>query len=91
MGNVRYDDGTGGQTLFSGSFSGDYTTILVNDAPGFQIEYTSIESVDPKFQFDHDKDCKMYLQSLDDGLYVCMVQKDLQMYLGEYTSRSCYT
>jgi hypothetical protein len=82
--NVRYDDGSGNKTLFSGEFPGDYTTIVVNDAPGFQIEYTSIESIDPNFRFDHEKDCKMYLQSLDDGLYICMVQKDLQLYLGEY-------
>lgn len=84
MDSVRYDDGTGGTTLFDGKFPGDYTTIVVNDAPGFQIEYSSIQSNDPNFQFDRSSDCKMYLQSLDDGLYLCMVQRDLQLYLGEY-------
>lgn len=84
MDAVRYDDSTGLRTLFSGEFPGDYTTIVVNDAPGYQIEYASIQSVDSQFQFDHDADCKMYLQSIGDGLYICMVEKGPLLYLGKY-------
>lgn len=83
MDSVRYDDSTGMKTLFSGEFPGDYTTIVVNDAPGFQIEYAPISSVDSNFQFDRNADCTMYLQSIGDGLYVCMVEKGTQLYLGK--------
>ncbi len=82
MDAVRVDDSTGLKTLFSGEFPGDYTTIVVNDAPGFQIEYAPISSVDQNFQFDRNSDCTMYLQSIGDGLYVCMVEKGDQMFLG---------
>jgi len=83
MDAVRYDDSTGMTTLFSGDFPGDYTTIVVNDAPGFQIEYASIQSVDDQFQFDGNTDCTMYLQSIGDGLYICMVEMGAQMFLGK--------
>jgi hypothetical protein len=84
MDAVRYDDSTGMKTLFSGEFPGDYTTIVVNDAPGYQIEYASISSVDSDFQFDQNTDCTMYLQSIGDGLYICMVEKEAQLFLGIY-------
>jgi hypothetical protein len=83
MDAVRYDDSTGLRTLFSGQFPGDYTTIVINDAPGYQIEYASISSVDDQFQFDPNVDCKMYLQSIGDGLYICVVEKGAQMFLGK--------
>jgi len=83
MDAVRVDDSTGMNTLFSGEFPGDYSTIVVNNAPGFQIEYASISSVDSSFQFDRDTDCTMYLQSIGDGLYICMVEKGNQMFLGK--------
>lgn len=80
---VRYDDNTDAKTLFSGDFPGDYTTIVVNNAPGYQIEYGSISSVDNEFQFDPNADCKTYLQSIGDGIHICMVEKGTQLYLGK--------
>ena len=83
MDSIRVDDGTGDNTLFNGSFSGAYSTVVVHNAPGYQIEYASISSVDPEFEFDQNADCEMYLQSIADGLYICMVERDLQLFLGK--------
>ena len=83
MDSVRYDDSTGLRTLFSGDFPGDYTTIVVNNAPGYHIEYAAITSIDPEFVFDPDTDCTMYLQSIGDGLYICMVERGVQLFLGK--------
>lgn len=85
MDAVRVDDSTGLKTLFSGDFPGDYSTIVVNDAPGFQIEYSSISSVDRNFEFDRKADCTMYLQSIGDGLYICVVERGNFMFLGKYS------
>jgi hypothetical protein len=82
MGSVVIDDNTGSYTLFSGGYPGDYTVIVINDAPGYQMEYASIGVVDSGFQFDHDSECKMYLSSVQDGLFLCMVEKGMQLYLG---------
>jgi hypothetical protein len=85
---VRLDDNTDAETLFNGNFPGDYTTIVVNNAPGYQVEFTSITSVDSGFQFDPNVDCKMYLQSIGDGLYICMVEKGYQLFLGKFVNSS---
>lgn len=87
---VRYDDSTDAISLFSGDFSGDYTTIVVNNAPGYQVEFASVKSADSEFQFDPNVDCKLYLQSIGDGLYICMVEKDYQLFLGKcpYSSKN---
>jgi hypothetical protein len=83
MDSVRYDDDTGMQTLFSGQFPGDYTVVVIKDAPGYQIEYASIESVDAAFHFDLDKDCKRYLDTIGDGLVICMKERGMQLFLGK--------
>jgi hypothetical protein len=88
MDAVRYDDSTDATTLFNGDFSGDYTAIVVNNAPGYQIEYGSIKSVDNEFQFDPNVDCKTYLQSIEDGIHICMVEKGIQVFLGKFVYSS---
>lgn len=88
MDTVRYDDSTDATTLFSGDFPGDYTAIVVNNAPGYQIEYGSIKSVDNEFQFDPNVDCKTYLQSIGDGIHICMAEKGTQLFLGKFAYSS---
>lgn len=82
-----YDKGPGehgfSQSLFSGNFSGDYDTILVNDAPSYQIEYDSIEAVDPSFQWNRSADCRMYGQSIGEGIYMCQHEVGDDLYMGE--------
>jgi hypothetical protein len=83
MDSVRFDDGSGFKTLFSGDFPGDYSTIVINNAPGYQLEYSSIASVDAAFQFDVEKDCTRYMESIEDGLLICMKERGMQLFLGK--------
>lgn len=80
---MRVDNGIGDKTLFSGEYPGEYSTIVINNAPGYQLEYSSIKSVEPGFQFNRSEDCTQYLQSINDGLYVCTALKGLRLYLGK--------
>jgi hypothetical protein len=55
-------------TLFDGQYSQDYSTIIVNDAPGFQVEFSS---VDPNLSF-NSTDCGIYGNATSQGIYICM-------------------
>lgn len=83
MDAVQYDDGTGNNTLFNGQFGGDYSTIVTNQAPGYQIEYGPIELIQSGFEFNQSTDCRMYLQSIGDGLFICKAVQGLQLFLGK--------
>jgi len=87
---VRLYDGTGpgeeilfSQSLFSGNFSGDYDTIVVNEAPSYQLEYDAIETVDPSFRWNRKADCTMFGQSIGEGIYVCQQEVGDSLYLGK--------
>lgn len=89
---VRVYDGEGpgeeiifSQSLFSGNFSGDYDTIVVNEAPSYQIEYDAIQTVDPSFRWNRTEDCTMFGQSIGEGIYLCQHEVKDSLYLG--TSR----
>ena len=58
-------------TLFHGQYSQDYSTIIVHDAPGFQVEFSS---VDPGFSF-NSTDCDIYGNATHQGIYVCMANE----------------
>ncbi|KAM7217471.1 hypothetical protein V8F06_007102 [Rhypophila decipiens] len=83
---VRIYDSTGehrfSQSLFSGNFSGDYDTVLINDAPSYQLEYDSIEDVDPLFGWNRTADCNMYGQSIGEGVYMCQKGVGDNLYIG---------
>jgi len=82
---VRFYNKSGSQTLFNGDFDGDYDTIVISDAPGYQIEYGSIAAINSSFQFDRspkDGDCSMHFHMQDDGLYICYRQVGKKMFLG---------
>jgi hypothetical protein len=78
------NDATHGNTIFSGdsSFNGDYDAIVIRNAPGYQIEYDSITNKDPSFTWNRTSDCTMHMQTQDDGLYMCIRQVGLSMYIG---------
>jgi hypothetical protein len=87
MESVRLYTEEGSHTLFNGSFGGDYDAIVINDAPGYQMEFGSIKHFDPNFEWDprdpvFGGDCTMYLQSIDDGFFVCRRQVGDVMILG---------
>ncbi|KAK3313249.1 hypothetical protein B0H66DRAFT_538318 [Apodospora peruviana] len=72
----EYEKGPGqesfSQSLYTGNFSGNYDTIVINDAPAYQLEYNSIEAVDPDFTWDRNEtgnDCTMFGQAM--GWTIC--------------------
>jgi hypothetical protein len=78
---VRQDNGDRNATLFSPELEGDFDAVVINNAPGYQLEFTSIKSVDPSFTFDR-ADCKMYMQSIGDGVWICMAERTPLLYVG---------
>ena len=89
--NESGTDSTESPSLISGNFPGDYDSIVVNDAPAYQMEYQSIASYDSSFRFNRSEtpgdggDCEMHLQSIDDGLLFCQRQVGNMLYLGKRT------
>ncbi|KAK0625453.1 hypothetical protein B0T17DRAFT_273698 [Bombardia bombarda] len=83
-----YEDPTSklfSQSLFSGNFSGDYDSIVIHDAPAYQIEYDSIYTVDPDFRWNRTTgfgDCTMYGADIGEGIYVCQHEVGDSIYLG---------
>jgi hypothetical protein len=59
-------------TLFDGQYSQDFSSVIVHNAPGFQVEFSPIE---PDFLF-NSTDCGIYGNATDQGIYVCMASKD---------------
>ena len=85
MDGVRFYTDAGSHTLYNGQFEADYDTIMINDAPGYQIEYGSIKEFDRDFQWNRTLiggDCALFLQSIDDGLYICKKQAGDVLLLG---------
>lgn len=69
------------RTLLSGSFSGENTSyIRVADAPGYQLEFSSLSN----YSFDISKDCTIYGKERGDGAIMCIA-----MYDGFIVSGSC--
>ncbi|KAK3376885.1 hypothetical protein B0T24DRAFT_665745 [Lasiosphaeria ovina] len=70
------------QSLYSGNFTGDYDSIVINDAPAYHIEYSAIG---PDFQWnrtDPGGDCTMYGGDISEGVYVCQREVGDGMYFG---------
>jgi hypothetical protein len=74
---VRRDDGNRNSTLFSEELPGD--AVVINGAPGYQVEFSSI---DRNSKFDP-ADCKMYMDSLRDGLYICIAASGPKVLVGK--------
>ncbi|KAK3384855.1 hypothetical protein B0H63DRAFT_471765 [Podospora didyma] len=83
-----YDNPSGesfSQSLYSGNFTGDYDSIIINDAPAYHIEYDSISSVDPGFRWNRTAfsgDCSLYGDSIGEGIYICQREVGNSMYFG---------
>lgn len=56
----------------------DLTSILVYDAPGFQVEFSPVES---NYTFDPE-DCKMYGETVRDGFYICLASRGSDLLAG---------
>ncbi|KAI9770897.1 MAG: hypothetical protein M1840_002601 [Geoglossum simile] len=66
-------------TLFSGLQVGDSTSVLIYDAPGYQLEFSPIEN---DFSFNTSADCSMHGNSTGDGLYFCIASNGTRLLAG---------
>jgi len=65
-------------TVFGENIPGDYTTIVVENAPGLQLEFLTLNGGD-NFT---DNDCKVYGLSNSTGLYICLASDGPSMLAG---------
>ncbi|KFY56117.1 hypothetical protein V497_06501 [Pseudogymnoascus sp. VKM F-4516 (FW-969)] len=68
---VREANGDRNSTLFKGKLGGQYESIIVNQAPGYQVEFYDLPS---SYRF-KSQDCKIYMNEIGFagyGLYVCI-------------------
>jgi hypothetical protein len=56
------------------------TAILVDDAPGYQMDFYS---PDPDFSFNNKTDCALYGQSRRQGMYLCVGSMDTALVVGK--------
>ena len=55
------------------------TAILINDAPGYQMDFYKPAS---DFSFNNETDCVLYGQTRGQGMYVCVSSTDLATVVG---------
>lgn len=68
-------------TLFGNKLGDDYNTIVIENAPGFQLEFDPLPE---KFVFDPN-DCKTYGQTVQGlGLYICLAKYEMNMLTGKH-------
>ncbi|KFY15941.1 hypothetical protein V492_01667 [Pseudogymnoascus sp. VKM F-4246] len=68
---VRVATGDRNSTLFKGQLGGEFESIIVNHAPGYQVEFYDLPD---NYRF-KSEDCTMYLDKIGHagyGLYVCI-------------------
>jgi hypothetical protein len=66
------------RTAFGGDLPGDYTAVVVENAPGLQLEFLTLAK---GYNFT-DKDCKVYGLSESGGLYICLASDGPSMLAG---------
>lgn len=74
---ARRDDAN--NTLFDGTANGDFTAIVVDKAPGYHLEF---ETLDANYTFAH-SDCVVYEESINDGLQICLKADGPRMLAGK--------
>lgn len=78
---MRLANGNRNSTLFGGGYNWDYESILVNQAPGYQVEFDSL----PTDYLFEEEDCKLYMDQIglpNYGLYVCLAEDGLDLLAG---------
>jgi hypothetical protein len=66
-------------TLLKGDFLTNAPVVLINNAPGYQVEFTPL---DESFSFLRN-DCTMYGQTQGEGLYICVTSIDSTIVAGD--------
>lgn len=75
---ARRDDAN--STLFNGKEEGDFTSIVIENAPGYHLEF---DALDANYTFDP-SDCTVYEESIDDGLQICLKADGPRMLAGRF-------
>ena len=70
----------GNETLFGTQVWDDSTALLVNQAPGYQLEFSPIED---SFEFNTSTDCNTYGLTVGDGLHACIASDGNKLVAGE--------
>lgn len=65
-------------TLLNGTTLGGTSTILISDAPGYQLEFFPI---DPNYLFDP-HNCTIYGEGREDGIQLCMASDNYTILAG---------
>jgi hypothetical protein len=81
LGVVRIQGEGPNSTLFSGLQVGGSTSVLIYDAPGYQLEFSPIEN---DFSFNTSTDCSMHGSSTGEGLYFCMASSGTRLLAGSH-------
>lgn len=68
-----------GTLLDSGIFKGE-NSIVVHNAPGYQLEFSPLEG---QFSFDQNAECSLYGQASNQGLYICVANSGDAILAGE--------
>ena len=80
---VREANGDKNSTLFKGKLGGEYESIIVNQAPGYQVEFYDLPD---NYRF-KSEDCTIYMDEIgfsDYGLYVCIATHGSDLLSGSY-------
>jgi hypothetical protein len=65
-------------TLLNGTTLDEASTVIISDAPGFQLEFFPIE---PSYLFDP-HNCTIYGESRGDGLQLCVASQNSTILAG---------
>lgn len=72
-------------SLFNGQQPEDSSSVLIHDAPGYQLEFSPIER---NYTFDSGTDCTTYGQTTGLGLHLCIASSGPRILAGEQGGRA---
>ena len=82
---ARLKTGNLNSTLLNGTALDNSATILINNAPGYQLDFFAME---PDFSFDP-KDCMIYGQQRGEGLQICLASVNSTLKAGFLSNILC--
>jgi hypothetical protein len=77
---VRLQTGNLNSTLLNGTTVEAFSSILINHAPGYQLEFSSV----PSGYFFAAADCALYGEERGDGLQICVSSENATILAGTY-------
>jgi hypothetical protein len=78
---VRLAAGRSNATIFQNPQTSGRPTFIVNDAPGYHLEFFPIPE---GFVFDHAKECVTYGGINKEAIYICVAARGTQIYAGKH-------